>query len=158
MKNGERVTGRSNAKGVFPPELPRSEKISEELLYWLLAGWRKPDGQTLGCSRKWRSKEGPAQALRSWSVLLTKHSWKRRLQIPALWTPLEPLRILEITFVANTGRAADSSLCTGHQLASSCLVWCPLFTGWLESSFTELGPVLETRTVERTDMSDHRRS
>lgn len=55
-------------RGSLSPELSVSGKTSEKLLHWFLAHWRKQDGQKLSCSRKWRSKEGPAQALHSCSL------------------------------------------------------------------------------------------
>lgn len=131
-------------KGSLSPELSASDKTSEKRLHWFLAHWRKQDGQKLRCSRKWRSKEGPAQALHSCSLPLQLYKlnaagqdssklWHLRWHCNCfiLWIP----RLLETLDVPQFWD------CTGYQLASSCLVWCLLFTGWQESCFSELGPV-----------------
>lgn len=64
----ERVDSMLRCKGSIFLELSTLEKTSRELLHWFLSHWRKQGGQASSCSRKWRSKEGPAQALHSCSM------------------------------------------------------------------------------------------
>lgn len=68
-ENGKRpLRACPGAKGLFSLNFPgyrRAESCCSSIQSWFLeeTGWT----DTVNCCRKWRSKEGPAQALLSWS-------------------------------------------------------------------------------------------
>ena len=153
----ERVDSMLGCRGSIFLELSTYEKTSRGLLHWFLSHWRKQGGQASSCSRKWRSKEGPAQALHSCStpVPLNKLNTAGKGTLTVLL--LRRSCFYYMFWISCSLETPVLKLCTSYQLAPSGIVQCLLSTGWQESCFNDLGPVWGKQILEKADMTNHRR-